>query len=61
MFLSSGNLDKAIDLFTKAIKLARTEMDMMLLYKMHEAASAQKRLAERTGIVSPTMQHAQSV
>ena len=50
-----GNLDKAIELFGKALRLARTEIEMVVLYKMHEAASAQKSLATKTGILAPNL------
>ncbi|TVK90619.1 TBC1 domain family member 23 [Bagarius yarrelli] len=40
-----GNLDKAIDMFNKAINLAKSEMEMAHLYSLCDAAYAQTEVA----------------
>ncbi|XP_077985537.1 mitochondrial import receptor subunit TOM70-like [Glandiceps talaboti] len=48
-----GNLDQAIQLFEKAIDLARTEMEMAHLYSLLDAAIAQSRIAAKYNIRPP--------
>lgn len=50
-----GSLDKAIELFNKAINLSRTEDEMAHLYSLLDAAMAQARVAQFLGIQMPTM------
>ncbi|XP_066257238.1 mitochondrial import receptor subunit TOM70 [Euwallacea similis] len=47
-----GNLLVAIDLFNKAIKLARSEMEMVHLFSLRDAAASQLKVASRIGIDS---------
>ncbi|KAG7467203.1 hypothetical protein MATL_G00150810 [Megalops atlanticus] len=42
-----GNLDKAIDMFNKAINLAKSEMEMAHLYSLCDAAHAQTAVAKK--------------
>uniref|UniRef100_T1IZN4 Mitochondrial import receptor subunit TOM70 n=1 Tax=Strigamia maritima TaxID=126957 RepID=T1IZN4_STRMM len=48
-----GNLDRAVDLFNKAIALAKTEAEMAHLYSLNDAALAQAQVAKRLGIQIP--------
>ncbi|XP_013405522.1 mitochondrial import receptor subunit TOM70 [Lingula anatina] len=50
-----GNLTNAIDLFNKAISLAKTEMEMAHLFSLLDAAMAQSKVAQNFGIQVPTM------
>lgn len=45
-----GNLKIAVDLFEKAIDLAKTEVEMSHLFSLRDAAIAQSRVAENFGI-----------
>ncbi|KAF7270525.1 hypothetical protein GWI33_016486 [Rhynchophorus ferrugineus] len=45
-----GNLIIAIDLFNKAIALARSEMEMVHLFSLRDAAASQLKIASRMGI-----------
>lgn len=45
-----GNLVIAIDLFNKAIKLARSESEMVHLFSLRDAAASQLKIASRMGI-----------
>ncbi|XP_030747196.1 mitochondrial import receptor subunit TOM70 [Sitophilus oryzae] len=49
-----GNLIIAIDLFNKAIALARSEMEMVHLFSLRDAAASQLKIASRMGI-GPTL------
>jgi len=50
-----GNLNKAIELFNKAIPLANTELEMGHLFGLRDAAMAQISVSERLGISLPPM------
>ncbi|MEQ2168478.1 hypothetical protein GOODEAATRI_014833 [Goodea atripinnis] len=50
-----GNLDKAIDMFNKAINLAKSEMEMSHLYSLCDAAYAQTEVARKYGLKPPTL------
>ncbi|XP_036396574.1 mitochondrial import receptor subunit TOM70-like [Megalops cyprinoides] len=50
-----GNLDKAIDMFNKAINLAKSEMEMAHLYSLCDAAHAQTAVAKKYGLKPPTL------
>ncbi|XP_029564234.1 mitochondrial import receptor subunit TOM70 [Salmo trutta] len=50
-----GNLDKAIDMFKKAINLAKSEMEMAHLYSLCDAAYAQTEVARKYGLKPPTL------
>ena len=50
-----GNVDAAIGLFTKAINLAKTEVEMAHLYSLLDAAVAQSHVAKNFGIQVPGM------
>ena len=54
-FLHRGNLDKAIDMFNKAINLAKSEMEMAHLYSLCDAAYAQTEVARKYGLKPPTL------
>nr|CAH7729255.1 unnamed protein product [Callosobruchus chinensis] len=45
-----GNLVLAIDLFNKAIALARSEMEMVHLFSLRDAASSQLKIANKLGV-----------
>ncbi|XP_063222903.1 mitochondrial import receptor subunit TOM70 [Bacillus rossius redtenbacheri] len=45
-----GNLRRAIELFDKAIPLAKTEMEMSHLFSLRDAAVAQAKVADKMGI-----------
>ncbi|KAL1509668.1 hypothetical protein ABEB36_004374 [Hypothenemus hampei] len=45
-----GNLVIAIDLFNKAIALGRSEMEMVHLFSLRDAAASQLKIASRMGI-----------
>lgn len=45
-----GNLIVAIDLFNKAIELARTELEMTHLFSLRDAAASQLRVTTRLHI-----------
>lgn len=49
-FYSRGNLIRAIELFEKAIPLAKSELEMNHLFSLKDAAVAQKTVAERFGL-----------
>ncbi|GAB1300341.1 Mitochondrial import receptor subunit TOM70 [Apodemus speciosus] len=50
-----GNLEKAIDMFNKAINLAKSEMEMAHLYSLCDAAHAQTEVAKKYGLKPPTL------
>lgn len=54
-FCFRGNLDKAIDMFNKAINLAKSEMEMAHLYSLCDAAYAQTEVARKYGLKPPTL------
>ncbi len=54
-FFHRGNLDKAIDMFNKAINLAKSEMEMAHLYSLCDAAYAQTEVAKKYGLKPPTL------
>ncbi|XP_035671947.1 mitochondrial import receptor subunit TOM70-like [Branchiostoma floridae] len=45
-----GNLEKAIELFNKAISIAKTEMEIAHLYSLCDAAVAQSEVAKKYGL-----------
>lgn len=45
----SGNLKRAVELFDKAIPLAKTELEMSHLFSLRDAAVAQATVAEKMG------------
>ncbi|KAI8514976.1 Mitochondrial import receptor subunit TOM70 [Branchiostoma belcheri] len=45
-----GNLEKAIELFNKAISIAKTEMEIAHLYSLCDAAVAQAEVAKKYGL-----------
>ncbi|CAG9822976.1 unnamed protein product [Phaedon cochleariae] len=45
-----GNLVIAIDLFNKAIALARSEMEMVHLFSLRDAAASQLKIASKLGV-----------
>uniref|UniRef100_A0A8D1CV96 Translocase of outer mitochondrial membrane 70 n=2 Tax=Sus scrofa TaxID=9823 RepID=A0A8D1CV96_PIG len=50
-----GNMEKAIDMFNKAINLAKSEMEMAHLYSLCDAAHAQTEVAKKYGLKPPTL------
>lgn len=50
-----GNLDRAIELFNKAIDLVRTETELAQTFSLREAAKAQKYVTETLGLTPPTV------
>jgi import receptor subunit TOM70 len=53
--IQRGHLDKAVDLFNRAIELAKTEAEMAHLYSLLDAAVSQSKVAQYLGIQLPTM------
>ncbi|XP_013191148.1 mitochondrial import receptor subunit TOM70 [Amyelois transitella] len=45
-----GNLRRSLELFEKAIALAKTELEMTHLYSLKDAAAAQLKVSERWGL-----------
>lgn len=52
---SSGNLKRGVELFDKAIPLAKTEMEMAHLFSLRDAAVAQLKIVEKMGINIPNL------
>lgn len=50
-----GNMEKAIDMFNKAINLAKSETEMAHLYSLCDAAHAQTEVAKKYGLKPPTL------
>ena len=50
-----GCLEKAIELFNRAIELSKTEAEMAHLFSLLDAAVAQYRVAKYLGIHLPSM------
>jgi import receptor subunit TOM70 len=50
-----GSLDKAIELFNRAIELTKTEPEMAHLFSLLDAAVAQSRVANNLGIQLPSL------
>jgi len=50
-----GCLEKAIELFNRAIDLSKTEAEMAHLFSLLDAAVAQSRVAKYLGIQLPSM------
>lgn len=47
---SRGNLRRSLELFEKAIALAKTELEMTHLFSLKDAAAAQLKVSERWGL-----------
>lgn len=47
---SRGNLRRSLELFEKAIVLAKTELEMTHLFSLKDAAAAQLKVSERWGL-----------
>lgn len=45
-----GNLRRSLELFEKAISLAKTELEMTHLFSLKDAAAAQLKVSERWGL-----------
>lgn len=52
-----ANLERAIELFRKAIPLAKTEMELTHLFALLDAAEAQRVVARRYNIQMPSAQN----
>ena len=50
-----GNLKRGVELFDKAIPLAKTEMEMAHLFSLRDAAVAQQKIVEKMGINIPNI------
>lgn len=50
VFFSRGNLKRSLELFEKAIALAKTELEMTHLFSLKDAAAAQLKVSERWGL-----------
>ena len=48
--MQKGNLKRAIELYSKAIPLANTELEMAHLFGLKEAATAQITVSNKFGI-----------
>lgn len=46
----SGNLDRAISLFEKALKLAKSEMELTHIFSLKDAAQAQLNVTKKMGL-----------
>ena len=51
-----SNMERAMELFQKAIHLSRTESEMAHLYSLLDAAHAQLKVAKNLGITIPSME-----
>ena len=49
-------MERAMELFQKAIHLSRTESEMAHLYSLLDAAHAQLKVAKNLGITIPSME-----
>lgn len=49
-------MERAMELFQKAIHLSRTESEMAHLYSLLDAAHAQLKVAKNLGITLPSME-----
>lgn len=45
-----GNIDRALELYKKAIDFARTDLEMAHLFSLYEAAAAQKEVAKEFNV-----------
>lgn len=50
-----SNLENAISLFDKAIKLAKTELEMTHLFSLRDAAVSQLKISKKLGLTLPSM------
>lgn len=50
-----GNFSNAISLFDKAIKLAKTELEMTHLFSLRDAAISQLKISKKLGITLPSV------
>lgn len=48
-------MDRAIELFNKAIDLVRTEAELAQTFSLREAAKAQKYVTETLGLTPPAI------
>lgn len=46
----TGNLERAIELFEKALKLAKSEMELTHIFSLKDAAQAQLNVTKKMGI-----------
>ena len=53
--LQAGNLDAAIEAISKALNLARTQQELMMLSSLKKAAEVQCKMKNKLGIDFPTM------
>lgn len=53
--VQTGNLKRGVELFDKAIPLAKTEMEMAHLFSLRDAAVAQLKIVEKMGINIPNL------
>lgn len=45
-----GNLERAIELFEKALKLAKSEMELTHIFSLKDAAHAQLNVTKKMGL-----------
>lgn len=45
-----GNIDRALELYEKAVSYARTDLEMAHLFSLYEAAAAQKEVAKELNV-----------
>jgi len=53
--LQRGNIDRALELYDKAIAFARTDLEMAHLFSLYEAASAQREVAREFNVPLSTL------
>lgn len=53
--VQTGNLKRGVELFDKAIPLAKTEMEMAHLFSLRDAAVSQLKIVEKMGINIPNL------
>ncbi|CAL4075885.1 unnamed protein product, partial [Meganyctiphanes norvegica] len=53
--VQTGNLKRGVELFDKAIPLAKTEMEMAHLFSLRDAAVAQLKIVDKMGISIPNL------
>ncbi|KAB7498288.1 Mitochondrial import receptor subunit TOM70 [Armadillidium nasatum] len=54
--VQTGNLKRGVELFEKAIYLAKTEMEMAHLYSLHSAAISQLKVVDKLGLSLSTIE-----
>jgi len=57
----SGNLDRAINLFDKALRMAKSEMELTHIFSLKDAAQAQLNVTSKMGISLTSFMNSQNI